>query len=145
MIKFPDGSVHPKYRANVVTSEGLCLKGMRGYQNGIDIIDKVAWWLTWQEKMLEAKSIKKSDLNFFDYEKENLSSYWLSSHGVIRANYINFGPGVVYANGGVARVGAYIVFDSYGLCNAFRAGVRPTMILTSKILIAPPEFSWVEF
>ena len=80
LIMFPDGSVYPKYKANVVTSEELYLKGRRGYQNGIDIINMVAWWLTWQEKMLEAKSIKMSDLECFDYESENIS-YWLASPG----------------------------------------------------------------
>ena len=73
LVKFPDGSAYPKYRANVVTDKKLGLSGNRGYGNGISIIDKVAWWLTYQEKMLEAKSIKKDDLKFFDYKEERLS------------------------------------------------------------------------
>ena len=73
LVKFPDGSAYPKYRANVVTSERIYLKGNRGYKNGIDTINKVAWWLTWQEGLLEAKSIKRLDLNCFDAESEDFT------------------------------------------------------------------------
>ena len=142
LVKFPDGSVYPKYRANVVTSEELDLNGEPGYQNGIDTINKVAWWLTWQKKMLEAKSIKKSDIECFDYKSENLSSYWLASPGSF--NYGSdayFGPGAVFygrvfcGNGGT--------FNSNGYWYAFRVAVRPVMTLASKVQIDPPNITWV--
>lgn len=132
--------MHPKYRANVVTSKWLCLKGMRGYQNGIDIINKVAWWLTWQEKMIEAKSIKMSDLECFDYENENLS-YWLASPSSYSGGSdALFGPGVVgdgdvYCGGGM--------FNSGGGWSANRMAVRPVITLASKVQIDPPNITWV--
>lgn len=145
LIKFPDGSVYPKYRANVVTETKLHLGGKIGYENGISVINKVAWWLTWQEKMLEAKSIKESDLNFFDYEKEKLSSYWLSSPGVYEcSSYVYFGPGVVGIDGSVGLSGVFYVFPWTSVNIYDSAAVRPTMILTSKVKIDQPEFPWVE-
>ena len=139
LVKFSDGSIHLKYMANVVTSEKLHLNG--GYQNGIDIINKVAWWFTWQEGMIEAKSIKKSDLKYFDYKSENLS-YWLASP-VSRDNGSNagFGPGAVL--GGYVFCGYGGTFYSNGNWNANRVAVRPVMTLASKVQIDPPNITWV--
>ena len=139
LVKFPDRTVYPKYRANVVTDKELCLRGILGSKNGISIIDTVAWWLTWQKNMLEAKSIKRSDLEFFDYKKEKLA-YWLaspSSYGV--GSYARFGPGAV--DGGCVCCGVNNLVDSDGSCYAGRMAVRPVMILEAKVEFEP--ITWV--
>lgn len=136
IVKYPDGSLYPKYRANVVTKTELCLNGKAGYENCINMIHGIAWWLTWQEKMLEAKSIESSDLKFFDYKKEKLS-YWLASpcsyaHGV----YTRFGPGSV-ENGVYCKfrdIDLIIKRGDYWITKKTLA-VRPVMILTSKVIV----------
>ena len=141
-IKFPDGSVYPKYRANVITDKELWLKGRTGYEKGMSIIDKVAWWLTYQEKMLEAKSIKQPDLEFFNY-KEEILSYWLASPGSYRGgSAARFGPGVV--GDGSVCCGRYYLFNSYGYWRARRMAVRPVMNLASKVQVDnQDDVTWV--
>ena len=138
LVKFPDGSIYPKYRANVTTIKELELCGARGVINGISIINKIAWWLTHQEdRMIIAQSIKYSDLKSFDYKNEKLK-YWLAFPGSdgngCRAA---FGPGGV-DNDNVHR-GYGFMFFSHGRCYAYKMAIRPTMVLKSKISIA-----WVE-
>ena len=141
LVKFPDRTVYPKYRANVVTDKELCLRGILGSKNGISIIDKVAWWLTWQKNMLEAKSIKKPDLEFFDYEKEDFS-YWLASPASSSSgSFDDIGPGVV--DGGHVCCGDRYLFRSYGNGGAVRVAVRPIMILASEVQYDLPEITWV--
>lgn len=142
LVKFPDGNIHPKYRANVITSQ-LGLAGKLGAKNGINIINKVAWWLTYQEEiMLLAQSIKYSDLKKFDYKSEYSRTYWLASPGTVLGRaYKHFGPGAVIS--GTTKVG-YDLSHSDGDSNECWLGVRPTMILRSKVQLDPPKISWVE-
>ena len=143
LVKFPDGSIYPKYRANVTTTKKLALKGKKGVNEGIDIINKVAWWLTYQEEiMLSAQSIKRSDLKKFEYKNEKLK-YWLASPGVriCASSGCGFAPGAVFSGG--ARTG-YALFVSVGGSYEGWLGVRPTMVLKSKVQLEPPEISWVE-
>ena len=130
MVQYSDGSYYPKYVANVVTSQELGLNGKEGAENCVEVINKIAFGLTWQKGMLEAKSVKKSDLKFFDYKKEELL-YWLASPGVVIDNSgCYFGPGAVIS--GFADTGCAL-FYSDGYSNEYWLGVRPVMILSSKI------------
>ena len=132
MVQYPDGSYYPKYVANVVTSQELGLKGKEGAENSVEVINKIAFGLTWQKGMLEAKSVKKSDLKFFDYKKEELS-YWLASPGVlIGDSYCYFGPGAVLS--GCAETGSDL-FCSGGYSGEYWLGVRLVMVLASEIKI----------
>ena len=137
LVKFPDGNIYPKYRANVTTIKEQELCGARGVINGISIINKIAWWLTHQEdRMIIAQSIKYSDLKSFDYKNEKLK-YWLA-FPVLYASATDFPPGVV-VNGHVDYGG--IMFLGY----AVRMAVRPTMVLKSKVQLVPLEIPWMEF
>ena len=130
MVQYSDGSYYPKYVANVVTSQELGLNGKEGAENCVEVINKIAFGLTWQQGMLDAKSVKKSDLKFFDYEKEELL-YWLASPGVVIDNSgCYFGPGAVIS--GFADTGCAL-FYSDGYSNEYWLGVRPVMIISSKI------------
>ena len=130
MVQYADGSYYPKYVANVVTSQELGLNGKEGAENCVEVINKIAFGLTWQKGMLEAKSVKKSDLKFFYYKKEELS-YWLASLGIISVgSYCDFGPGAVSSGLMVTDVG---LFYSGGFSYEYWLGVRPVMILSSKI------------
>ena len=142
LVKFPDGSIYPKYRANVTTTKKLALKGKKGVNEGIDIINKIAWWLTYQEEiMLSAQSIKRSDLKKLEYKNEKLK-YWLASPGVvIDDSYCVFGPGAVFSG---AAVTSYDLFVYDDLSFELWLGVRPTMVLKSKVQLEPSETSWVE-
>ena len=142
LVKFPDGSIYPKYRANVITTKELGLKGEKGVNESVDIINKIAWWLTYQEEiMLTAQSIKRSDLKKFDYENEKLD-YWLASLGVyVGVTVCLFGPGAVSNGDAIAGVGLFN-FDGYS--REYWLGVRLAMILKSKVQFDPPKISWVE-
>ncbi len=132
LVEFPDGNLYPKYKANIVSKQVLWFYGKASYENAIDIINKICWWFSWQEGMLWAGSIKKEDLQMFEYESEELS-YWLASPGV-------------YWNGKEKRYAAGNVFNGvidggYGVkvyntreCISANFPVRPTMILNSKVI-----------
>ena len=152
-VRFPDGSVYPKYKANVVTKTKLKLFGRLGYENGIRLIDKIVWWLTWQEGMLETKSIKKSDLRAFDYKKERFDytgedfSYWVSSScAYYFRNALYLGPGYVLVHFDSAKpnYGSRINYNDYQIigCSLFEPdgdeamcsyALRPVMTLESKV------------
>ena len=130
MVEYPDGSYYPKCVANVTTSKMLRLKGKKGAKNGVEVLNKIAFGLTWKQGMLEAKSVKKSDLNFFDYKKESVS-YWLASLGVYFGDfYCGFGPGAVNSGHEATDIRAFST--DKGACEAW-LGVRPVMVLASKI------------
>ena len=130
MVQYPDGSYYPKYVANVVTSQELGLKGKEGAENSVEVMNKIVFGLTWQKGMLRAKSVKKSDLKFFDYEKECFK-YWLASPGVVIDDSLcGFGPGAVF--NGRAETGGGL-FGSNGDSYDFWLGIRPVMLLASKI------------
>ena len=130
IVQYPDGNSYLKYVANGVTSQELGLIGKEGAKNSVEVINKIAFSLTWQKGMLEARSVKESDLKFWGYEKEKLS-YWLASPGVaVGDTYCYFGPGAVVS--GIAGYG-YVLFNSGDSSNESWLGVRPVMILSSKI------------
>ena len=130
MVQYADENYYPKYVANVVTLEELGLNGKIGVENSVEVINRVAFGLTWQQGMLEAKSVKKSDLKFLDYKKERFP-YWLASPGVAFGDSdCNFGPGAVFSGGAVT--GIYL-FDSDGFSIESWLSVRPVMVLASKI------------
>ena len=132
LIRCPDGTYYPKYVANEVTSQTLKLKGKKGAKNGIESINKVAKDLTYQPGILTAKSVKRSDLQFFDYREDKLS-YWLASPGISMGavgSYYRLGPGAV--NRGSDGVWVDMSF-SVGDSNVHLLGVRPVMVLSSKI------------
>ena len=132
IVEYPDGSYYPKYVANVVTSQELLLEGERGARNGVEVINKVAFVLTWQQGMIEAKSINRSDLKFLNCKREEIS-YWLasSSDSYVGIKDEIFGPEVVFANRVYRDEDG--TFASYGRWRAIKKPVRPTAILSSKI------------
>ena len=134
LIRCRDGTYHPKYVAKEVTLQMLKLKGKKGAKNGIESINKVAKDLTYQPGILTAKSVKRSDLQFFDYREDKLS-YWLASPGISMGavgSYYRLGPGAV--NHGFDGVLVDMSF-SVGDSNVYLLGVRPVMVLASKIQI----------
>ena len=135
-VLFPNGNIYPKYRADVVTKTELELREKSGYEDGINAINTVARWFTWQENMLEVESIKKLDLRLFDYKSEEFS-YWLASpasysYGV----YTRFGPGYV-ASGCYCKIdnmSLYLTRGNYWITKK-RMPVRPVMTLASKVQV----------
>ena len=88
-------------------------------------------------QMVNAQSIKKSDIEYFEYRREELN-YWLASPGVdFDGFYCYFGSGAV--GSGYARADSDL-FVSDG--NSFESwlGVRPTMVLKSKVQLSLPKF-----
>lgn len=124
-----------------------------GDENGIRLIDKIAWWLTWQEGMLEAKSIKKSDLRAFDYKKERFDytgedlSYWVSSScAYYFRNALYLGPGYVLVhfdstkpdygsriNYNDYQISGFSLFEPDGDEAMCSYALRPVMTLESKV------------
>ena len=135
LVKFPDGNFYPKYICETVSDFSLVLTGYPSYEEGINVINRVCFELTWQEGMLQAGSVKRSDLKYFDYRNEDLS-YWLASPGIYGWYDNNhFGPGNVIS--GVADSG---YGEELRNSRCFISGylpVRPTMVLNSKIVKSP--------
>ncbi len=143
LVKLPEGCIYPKYKSNVITTKELALNGKIGELNGINIINNIAFGLTYQEDiMVIAKSIKYSDLKSFDYKSEKLR-YWLASSGFSRVeSRAFFGPGAVLGNdvfrGGIMSSG------SNGQYSVGMMAVRPTMVLKVKVQLNSPKIPWVE-
>ena len=132
VVRYPDGSYYPKYVADVVTSENLTLFGKVGCEKGIETINKVAWFLTWQQGMLEARSVNLSDFSFFHRWNDGLSPYWIASLNIdIAENISTIGPGAV--RGELEFDKGLTLFYSDGFAMGYKFGVRPVMVLPSKI------------
>lgn len=142
LVEFPDGSVYPKYKANVVTTQSLWIRSIQAYKYGQKIINKICWSLTWQEGMLQAMSIDEADMKYFEYESEKLS-YWVASPSCYReGNKRYFGPQAV-VNGDVnSAYGKEILSDWCFISGGLP--LRPTMILSSKVQVNDQEnITWV--
>lgn len=135
LVRFPDGSLYPKYKANAVTVNELWLSSLSCYERGIETINRICWELTWQEGLIDARSIKKSDLKCFDYTKESFS-YWLASPTIYdKDNVGKFGPGNVIdgiIDGGYGNK----IYESEEFING-GLPVRPVIILATKVVENP--------
>ena len=78
LSKTEDGNAHPTY-VSEISLEDLFLEKFNGYNNGPDILDTICKKTFSREGFLSARSIKESDLRFFDYQKENLI-YWVANN-----------------------------------------------------------------
>ena len=54
-------------------------------------------------------------------------------------DFAYFGPGVVYADGGIARAGTYCMFSSNGREGEDWAAVRPVVVLESDVTLDDVE------
>ena len=135
LVKFPDGNFYPKYICETVSDFSLVLTGYPSYEEGINVINRVCFELTWQEGMLQAGSVKRSDLKYFDYRNEDLS-YWLASPGIYGWYDNNhFGPGNVIS--GVTDSGYGGILQNSRCFISGYLPVRPTMVLNSKVVKSP--------
>ena len=130
--RYPDGNDYPIYVANAVTSKKLTLCGKVGCEKGTETINKVARFLTWQQGILEARSINLSDLNFFHRWDNKLYPYWIASLNIDTVENIS--------TIGLGAVGGELEYDkgltllySDGFAIGYKYGVRPVMVLPSKI------------
>lgn len=131
LVRFPDGNIYPKYIANCVTKKYFYIKRVEGIENGIDAINKIAWWLTYQEGMIFAGSVKKTDLAHFDYKSENLP-YWLASLGSVKNNNtIELKPEAVSVDSNGKGQSKLLFMSEFW--SAYGLPIRPIMILNSKV------------
>lgn len=123
-----DGKIHPAYLLGV-TSDVLWLGAKRGYDNGIDIMDKICETFMGQKGVLKSRSIRESDLNFFRYECEKLE-YWLATRcqdpSVIYTYYylktIQFG-----------KANRCYLYNSYESSSIRCYPIRPVVILDTVV------------
>ena len=133
LVKFPNGNIYPKYIANCVTKRYFYMKRLQGIENGIYAINKIAWWLTYQEGMIFTGSVKHSDLKHFDYKSENLS-YWLASLGINKnTNFTELKPEAVTRDSR-GKGEAKLLFVSE-FWSAYGLPIRPIIVLNSKVEI----------
>ena len=129
LYQYPDGNDYPIYVANAVTKNNLTLYGKVGCEKGIETINKVAKFLTWQQGMLEARSINLSDFHHWD---DGLSPYWIASLNIyIAENISTIGPRAV--RGELEFNKGLTLLYSDGFAMGYKFGVRPVMVLPSKI------------
>ncbi len=131
LVKFPDGRLRPKYKAEVVTETKLYLKGRRGRKNGVDIINRICHELCFQDGFFDAKGIKRSDL--IDEGDEKLS-YWLdSSTDDEIISVVDFSGDIIVC--GSSPCSSNSMIFSQTLSDETGFAVRPTIILDVEIKI----------
>ena len=124
-----DGKIHPAYLLVDTTKEPLYLGEKRGYDNGIDIMDKICENLISQEGILECRSIMESDLKFFKYEDEKLD-YWLATKNETRNIIYNYFYMKAIQEGMI--ISCYL-FNSYELSGIRCYPIRPVVILDTVV------------
>lgn len=144
MVRNPDETASPKYKAQAVTSKELRLFGKRGLENGFSIMDKICkTLLEGQKDITIARSIKRSDLQ--EGKGENFT-YWLASgtqNELLGVQSID--PDIIIC-GSVPGSNNSMIF-SYDLSEIVSLPVRPTVVLKKKIRFSQNETSkvtWVD-
>lgn len=94
LVHYPNGYVYPRYKSNSVTKAKFYSDG----SNLTEYLNEVAKALTFQEKMLDADSINKSDLTTFDFSRSSIS-YFVA--GMYSDKFIKAGYGLCTKSGDI--------------------------------------------
>lgn len=131
LVKLPNGVIHPKYKAEVVTRTKLHLSGKTGIKNGIDIMNRICHELCHQNDFYEAKSIKRSDLQNSGDEK---ISYWLASeiNGYIMS-VEDLGESIPVC--GAPPCSNNSMIFPHNLCSDTSFSIRPVIILGIEVSV----------
>ena len=126
MVRNPDETASPKYKAQAVTSKELRLFGKRGLENGFSIMDKICkTLLEGQKDITIARSIKRSANELLGVQ--------------------SIDPDIIIC-GSVPGSNNSMIF-SYDLSEIVSLPVRPTVILKRKIRVRQnrtSKITWVD-
>ena len=126
LVETMKGIAHPAYVLNVTNKE-LHLRGSKGYEYGPSIMNGICNKLLNQDGILEARSIKWSDLEAFNYKQEKQPCYWLASLNVYVYSGNESQYSICYVNKGNA------INLGYGNNGYNSCYIRPVVVLDSIV------------
>lgn len=129
------GDIHPVYLLEV-SNEEIFLHGCIACLCGPKTLNNICEELLLQEGIIEARSIRSSDLPKFDYKADTKSKYWIAS----RENYLGY-LAIPYVYDG------YLEYNTYDETEKIELGIRPIVVLKSKIIDIGEDneldYSWI--
>ena len=135
-----DGKVHPVCYSQINLIEEFSIRGLTGYENGIDELDKICQFFTQQEGLYSARSCNMQDKDIL-YKPNSLSYYWLASRKSQKLTLNTSFRICVKAREGIIYQALY---DTDGLKEySGTYSVRAVFILATEVLFPERKINWI--
>ena len=132
-----DGKVHPVCYSQINLIDKFSIRGLIGYENGIDELNEICQVFTRQEGLYFARSCNMQDRDIL-YKPNSLSSYWLASR---KSEFNTSFRACVKSEEGIRYQHLY---DTKGLkeCTGTYS-VRAVFILATEVLFPERKIHWI--
>lgn len=133
-----DGKVHPVCYSQINLIDKFSIRGLTGYENGIDELNEICQVFTRQEGLYFARSCNMQDRDIL-YKPNSLSSYWLASR---KSEFNTSFRACVKSEEGIRYQHLY---DTKGLkeCTGTYS-VRAVFILATEVLFPERKINWID-
>ena len=133
-----DGKVHPVCYSQINLIDKFSIRGLTGYENGIDELNEICQVFTRQEGLYFARSCSMRDRDIL-YKPNSLSSYWLASR---KSEFNTSFRACVKSEEGIRYQHLY---DTKGLkeCTGTYS-VRAVFILATEVLFTERKINWID-
>ena len=136
-----DGKVHPVCYSQINLIEEFSIRGLTGFENGVEELNKICQVFTQQEGLYFTRSCNMQDRDIL-YKPNSLSSYWLASRKsqkfVINTSFrmcVKSGEGVSYQ----------ALYDTDVLREyAGTYSIRAVFILSAEALFPERKINWID-
>lgn len=135
-----DGKVHPVCYSQINLIDKFSIRGLTGYENGIDELNKICQVFTRQEGLYFARSCNMQDRDIL-YKPNPLSSYWLASR---KSEFDTSFRACVKSEEGIRYQHLYDT-NTKGLkeCTGTYS-VRAVFILATEVLFPERKINWID-
>ena len=132
-----DGKVHPVCYSQINLIDKFSIRGLTGYENGIDELNEICQVFTRQEGLYFARSCNMQDRDIL-YKPNSLSSYWLASR---KSEFNTSFRACVKSEEGIRYQHLY---DTKGLkeCTGTYS-IRAVFILATEVLFPERKIHWI--
>ena len=135
-----DGKVHPVCYSQINLIDKFSIRGLTGYENGIDELNEICQVFTRQEGLYFARSCNMQDRDIL-YKPNSLSSYWLASR---KSQTLTFNTSFRICVKSGEGISYQPLYDTDGLkeCTGTYS-IRAVFILATEVLFPERKIHWI--
>ena len=135
-----DGKVHPVCYSQINLIDKFSIRGLTGYENGIDELNEICQVFTRQEGLYFARSCNMQDRDIL-YKPNSLSSYWLASR---KSQTLTFNTSFRICVKSGEGISYQALCDTDGLKEYTGTySIRPVFILATEVLFPERKIHWI--
>ena len=132
-----DGKVHPVCYSQINLIDKFSIRGLTGYENGIDELNEICQVFTRQEGLYFARSCNMQDRDIL-YKPNSLSSYWLASG---KSEFNTSFRICVKSGEGVSYQPLYDTRERKEYTGTY--SIRAVFILATEVLFPERKINWI--